>query len=243
MTDTSEAQGQALAPPSCSPFLDLRLGDCMDLMRETPDKHFDLAIVDPPYGIGEDGGKLRTKRDRPNSWMSEHKHKAKGWDKEPPPPEYYAELRRVSRNQIIWGGNFFTEQIAENSSCWIMWDKNIGGDQADGELAWTSFKTAVRKFTGHPFMGTNGGKDRIHPTQKPVCLYDWILAKYAEPEQRILDTHMGSGSIAIACHYFGAYLTATEIDEDYFKAACERIKRETRQMDLFQENKELSEQG
>jgi len=222
MTDTSEAQGQAFAPPPCSPFLDLRLGDCMDLMRETPDNHFDLAIVDPPYGIGEKFKGGSTGKMQFNEVVD------KGWDVAPP-PEYFSELRRVSKDQIIWGGNYFD---LPPTRCFIVWDKKNSEDftLAMAELAWTSYDKLAKIYP------LSMSEKKQHPTQKPVKLYEWILSKYAEPGQRILDTHMGSGSIAIACHYFGAYLTATEIDEDYFKAACERIERETRQMDLFQEN-------
>jgi site-specific DNA-methyltransferase (adenine-specific) len=200
--------------------LDLRLGDCMDLMRDTPDGFFDLAIVDPPYGIGEDGGKFRGRKGQGHRVLPK-----KGWDKEPPSLEYFAELRRVSNHQIIWGGNYFP---LPPSRCWLFWDKLMGGDFADGELAWTSLDQVVKKFTK-----CNKDHGHIHPTQKPVALYEWLLENYAKPGQRILDTHLGSGSIAIACHYFGAHLTATEIDPDYYAAAVERIERETRQLGLL----------
>ncbi len=219
------------AKPVAHGTLDLRCMDCMDMMREFPDKHFDLAIVDPPYGIGEDGksnhsrGKLATAQ----------QYTPKAWDNSPPPAEYFAELRRVSRQQIIWGGNYFP---LAPTSCWVVWDKLNGEtDFADCELAWASFKTAVRKFSfrwAGMLQGNMAEKEqRIHPTQKPVALYRWLLEKYAQPGQRILDSHLGSGSHAIACHYFGAHLTACEIDADYFAAASERIKRETAQTTLF----------
>jgi len=203
-------------------LLDLRLGDCMDLMRDTPDGFFDLAIVDPPYGIGMDG----------NANWSGSKHAVKAWDSEPPSPEYFAELQRVAKKAIVWGANHFIERLPVNSSCWIVWDKkNDGFSFADAELAWTNLDTAVRCFRYARGQDTD---ERIHPTQKPVALYRWLLERYAKPGQRILDTHLGSGSIAIACHYFGAHLTATEIDPDYFAAAVERIQRETQQIELFQ---------
>lgn len=211
----------------------LYLGDCLEAMRAMPDKAFDLAIVDPPYGIGESGGKLRTKKNRPNSHLSQFKHLKKKWDGSIPSPEYFKELKRVSKNQIIWGANFFANSFPAKSSCWIIWDKNIGGDQADGELAYTSFKTAIRIFKGHPFIGTNGGKDRIHPTQKPVRLYQWLLMNYAKPGDTILDTHHGSGSNAIACLDMGFSITAYERDEDYFRASVERIDRFMQQGKLF----------
>jgi site-specific DNA-methyltransferase (adenine-specific) len=207
-------------------------------MRETPDNHFDLAIVDPPYGIGVDGKNLiANPSDAANKTMLARDHK---WDDSPPPPEYFHELRRVAKEQIVWGGNYFLDHLGYCKAP-IVWDKLNGASMyTDGEMAWTSkglpknLKIWRHQWCG-AFKDSERGVKRQHPTQKPVALYKWILSKYAEPGQRILDTHMGSGSIAIACHYFGAHLTATEIDEDYFKAACERIERETRQMDLFQE--------
>jgi site-specific DNA-methyltransferase (adenine-specific) len=197
-------------------FLDARLQDCMELMAEYPDGHFDLAIVDPPYGIGiNSSGRL-----------GGYGGRGKKWDDGAPGPEYFAELRRVSQNQIVWGANHFIERLPINSPCWLIWDKNQPHDVsfAAAELAWTSFPTTCKKLTLHPTQA-----ERIHPTQKPVKLYDWLLANYAKPGQTILDTHMGSGSIAIACHYARLHLTACEIDEDYFKAACARIERETAQ--------------
>jgi len=208
----------------------------MQLMARYPDKYFDLAIVDPPYGIGEDGGKgVRTSPSRPNSYNRKPKYEAKGWDKEPPKKEYFVELLRVSKYVIIWGANHFIERIPNaNSSCWIVWDKkNEGTDFADCELAWSNMKTAVRKYTVHKFKGTRGGKDCIHPTQKPVDLYKWILTKYAKEGDKILDTHLGSGSIAIACHDLGFDLTACELDTDYFNAAMKRINAHKKQIKLF----------
>jgi site-specific DNA-methyltransferase (adenine-specific) len=141
-----------------------------------------------------------------------------------PPPEYFDQLMRVSSRQIIWGGNYFPLRPSRG---WAIWDKAetmYGRDFSEAELAWMSMDTVVRVFK----MGPNQ-LNRIHPTQKPTELYSWLLQLYAKPGQRILDTHLGSGSHAIACHYFGAHLTACEIDADYYAAACERIKRETAQ--------------
>ena len=208
--------------------------DCMALMRRYPDKHFDLAIVDPPYGINAAADKRGGKQHGAAAAPSKS-YGAKTWDVAIPPMEYFAELGRVSRHQIIWGGNYFP---LAPSRCWVVWDK-LNGDNgyADCELAWASFDKAVRKFEfrwAGMLQGNMAEKeDRIHPTQKPVALYRWLLANYATPGQRILDTHLGSGSHAIACHYAGMHLTACEIDADYFAAAQERIARETRQTTLF----------
>jgi len=221
----------AFHAPSCSGSLDLRLGDCMDVMATFADGHFDLAIVDPPYGInyakrGDGSGNLSKHR-----WKN---HKRKEWDAEPPPPEYFAELRRVSKHQIIWGANHFIDHMPLRSSCWVMWDKIQEFSLADFELAWTSFDSPARSFRFSRGQATNEKKGQaIHPTQKPVALYKWLLAKYAKPGQRVLDTHLGSGSIAIAAHYAGIHLTACEIDAEYYEAAKARISRETSQTDFF----------
>ena len=218
-------------------FLDIRNMDCMELMREYPDNHFDLAVVDPPYGIDaasdKRGGQQHGKAAAPSK-----SYGAKAWDKIAPDTEYFAEITRVSKNQIVWGANHLMDKIAKGSSSWIVWDKQNGDNgYADAELAYTSHKTACRVFRyrwAGMLQGDMKNKEtRIHPTQKPVKLYDWIFANYAEKGMTILDTHMGSGSIAIAAHYAGMHLTACELDEDYFKAACERIDRETRQTTLF----------
>ena len=208
--------------------------DNMQLMKRYPDNYFDLAIVDPPYGIGEYGAKnhSRCKATRPTMYTS------KNWDKETPKKEYFKELKRVSKNVIIWGANHFIENIPNaNSSCWIVWDKDNTGDFADSELAWTSFKSAVRNFK-HRWNGMlqenmKNKEHRIHPTQKPKALYKWLLQKYAKEGDKILDTHLGSGSIAIACHEMGFDLVGCELDKDYYKAMMERIELETRQQDLF----------
>ena len=204
--------------------------DNMDMMARYPDKYFDLAIVDPPYGIGEANEKRMLSRG-----MSQKKYKGGDWDLKPATIKYFNELIRVSRNQIIWGANHFIENIPNaNSSCWIFWDKDGFADFADGELAWCSFKTAVRKFK----FTWNGFRKqlpeiRIHPTQKPVALYKWLLDKYANPGDKILDTHLGSGSIAIACHDYGFDLTACELDKEYFDAAMKRITQHQQQIKLF----------
>ena len=205
--------------------LDLRNMDCMKLMDEYPDNWFDLAIVDPPYGINVNVNMGRRRGDKSSDY-----HKFAGGDLSAPNREYFDELRRVSKNQIVWGANHFISKMPYDSPCWIAWDKGFSDEVtfATFELAWTSFNSTCKKFNGHP-----NAQDRIHPTQKPVKLYNWLLSKYAQKGQKILDTHMGSGSIAIACHYAGCHLTASELDEDYFNAACERIERETAQTTLF----------
>ena len=211
-------------------MLDLRNCDCMDLMREFPDKHFELAIVDPPYGIGFDG--------EVESMVGDHGkgYKRKDWDSTAPGLEYFNELRRVSRNQVVWGANHFISRIPFDSPCWIVWDKQKGDfSLASCELAWTSFKTAVRMFSfqWHGFLQGGPKEERFHPTQKPVALYRWLLHNYAKPGDKILDTHLGSGSIAIACHEKGFDLTGSELDADYFAAMQARLKQAMAQTSLF----------
>jgi site-specific DNA-methyltransferase (adenine-specific) len=210
--------------------------DCMEYMRSVPDKHFDLAIVDPPYGIGESGS---TNKSRGKLAAAKDYKPFAGGDKSAPDIEYFLELQRVSKNQIIWGANHFADRIpCPASPAWIVWDKENGdSDFADCELAYSSFKRAVRRFRfqwAGMLQGDMKNKEiRIHPTQKPVKLYQWLLDNYAKPGQRILDTHLGSGSSAIAAHYFGCDFVGCELDKDYYDAACERFKSATAQVDLF----------
>lgn len=208
--------------------------DCMEAMRDMPDNAFDLAIVDPPYGIGEDGGTNGTRGKIAKSKV----YVSKGWDKEPPNKEYFNELKRVSKNQIIWGANHFIDRVPYGSSCWIVWNKENGAtDFAGCELAYTSFTTAVRMFTWRwqgMLQGDMKNKEqRIHPTQKPVKLYEWILDNYAKEGDRILDTHLGSGSIAIACHNLKFDLTGYELDTEHYEAATKRLKQHQAQQRLF----------
>jgi len=202
--------------------LDLRLMDCMELMRETPDKFYDLAVVDPPYGIGVNVNMGRRKGDKPSDY-----HKFAGEDTEPPKIEYFQELLRTSKNQIVWGANHFIERMPISSPCWLMWDKGFSEEVtfAQFELAWTSFTTTCKKFDKHP-----ADPSRIHPTQKPVALYRWIFANYAKPGMRILDTHLGSASSAIAAHYSGVHLTGCELNPDYFAASIKRVIDNTAQL-------------
>lgn len=200
--------------------------DNMALMARYPDKHFDLAIVDPPYGIkinmnmGRRAGKRKS-------------HKDKVWDNSIPEDLYFDELFRVSKNQIIWGGNYFPLDLTKS---WIFWDKNVpdGVSFSDGELAWTSFNKNLVK-ANIPYSGFNGMDKggKIHPTQKPVALYKWLLDKYGNEGERILDTHLGSGSIAIACHDYGYELTACELDKDYYEAAIKRLENHQKQLNIF----------
>ena len=218
--------------------LRLHHADCMEIMRQFPDNHFHLAIVDPPYGIGAAASSFISKKPSKSRFGLAKDYGHREWDSAIPDQSYFDELFRVSRNQIVWGGNYFMAMIRRNSSCWISWDKENGDSGfADMELAFTSFNTAARKF-GFRWAGMLQGdmanrEHRIHPTQKPVALYRWLLANYAEKGQRILDTHLGSGSHAIAAHYAGMDFTGIELDADYFTAACERIERETAQADMF----------
>ena len=207
--------------------------DNMELMKRYPDKYFDLAIVDPPYGIGEDG---RDNHTRGKLAKASDYRKNSRYDNAIPDYLYFGELFRVSKNQIIWGGNYFIEYL-KNTPCFIVWDKNNGeNDFADCELAWSSFDTAVRMFK-HTWNGMiqqdmKNKEKRQHPNQKPVALYKWLLRNYAKPGDKILDTHLGSGSIAIACHDLGFDLTACELDKEYYDKAMDRITKHTAQQFL-----------
>jgi len=197
--------------------------DCMDFMKGYPDKFFDLAIVDVPYGIGASKG----------TWGSSNMgivtdYGRKEWDFEKPKPEYFKELFRVSKNQIIWGANHFISLIPNDSSCWVVWDKDNSADFADCELAWTSFNTAVRKFkwrwNGMIQENMSNKQGRIHPTEKPFQLYSFCLNKYGNENDKILDTHLGSGSSRIAAYKLGFDFWGCEIDKDYFEAQEKRFK-------------------
>lgn len=201
-----------------TPVIHLFNQDCMTAMASMPDKAYELAIVDPPFR--EDN--------QPTQTMRGFNQDMKRWDK-PPGADYFRELCRVSEHQIIHGGNYFTPFLMPNNN-WIVWYKNNDGTGFSMcELFWSSIERNVRLFDFRP-MGMNGAK--IHPTQKPVALYKWLLTNYAKPGQTILDTHLGSGSIAIACHDLGFDLTGYEIDAEYFQAAKERLERHQRQATL-----------
>ena len=199
--------------------------DCMDLMADAPENHWQLSIIDPPYGIG--AGTMTMGKGKNKNWGAK-----KDWDSLTPAADFFTELFRVSEKQIIWGGNYFLLPLTGG---WIYWNKDRNKDVsfADGELAWTSFLSVIKeakiKYDG--FLGAD--IQRIHPTQKPVKLYDWLLSNYAEPGDKILDTHLGSGSSAIAAHYAGHDFVGIELDENYFKAAKKRFDESTKQEALF----------
>lgn len=196
--------------------------DCMEYMRGLPDKAFDLAIVDPPYGIGDE------KLTSGGTWAAKYKKGDCAWDVAPE-AEYFSELERVSKNWIVWGGNYFTHHL-RGSRCFIVWRKlqMLGmHTMADCELALTSFDRNAKIWDG------SNSSDRIHPTQKPVKLYEWLLTNYAKEGDRILDTHLGSGSSAIAAHRMGFAFVGMELDADYYSAAVQRFERETAQVDMF----------
>jgi site-specific DNA-methyltransferase (adenine-specific) len=211
--------------------------DNLVLMSRYPDKYFDLAIVDPPYGIGMDNSNKRTKPSRPNSYTDKYKdfryHKT-NWDNSIPNKEYFNELFRVSKNQIIWGANYFCEFLPSGKG-WLFWNKLNGLDNcfSDGEFAYSSKGIQSKYFECSTFHDLKGGKDRIHPTQKPTKLYKWLLDNYAKQGDKILDTHLGSGSIAIACHDYNFELTACELDAEYYEKAVQRIKNHVSQQKLF----------
>ena len=202
----------------------------LELMSRYPDNYFELAIVDPPYGLGD----RLTKGGDKGSMGSLKKladKKVTTWDDKIPLPEYFIELQRVSKKQIIWGGNYFLDYLGKTDG-FVVWDKMNGTNpMADAELAWQNVKGTTRMFRWHHFSGERTKK--IHPTQKPAKLYEWLLMQYAKEGDKILDTHLGSGSIAIACHNLGFNLTACELDKEYYNNAMKRIKQHTDQQRLF----------
>lgn len=208
--------------------------DCIEYMQSIEDNYFDLAIVDPPYGIdinnqsqGKGGGVAK-----------KINYKKKNWDKNCPNKKYFIELKRVSKNQIIWGANHFISKIPFDSSCWIVWNKLNGTtDFADAELAYTSFKTAVRvfdyKWAGMLQQDMKNKEQRIHPTQKPIALYKWLLTNYAKQGDKILDTHLGSQSSRIASYDLGFDFWGCELDKDYFEQGNKRFEQYKAQGKLF----------
>jgi len=210
------------------------LGDCIEVMGSFKDNEFDLAVVDVPYGIGEslNDNQSRSKLGKSKAYTK------KNWDLSAPEQIYFKELQRISKNQIVWGANHFISRLPIDSSCWIVWDKQNGqNDFADCELAWTSFKTAVRKFEyrWHGMLqGNMKDKEiRIHPTQKPVALYDWIFKMYATEGMKIIDTHLGSGSSRISADKAKLDFTGIEIDKEYFDLQEKRFKDYKSQLRLW----------
>ena len=206
--------------------------DCMAGMARYPDKYFDLAIVDPPYGIGFDGNTtVKGKSGKASTFTDKQHHIKKEWDVSRPTAEYFAELQRVSKNQIIWGGNYFADLLPPQKG-WIFWDKKITNANntnfSDGELAWTSFNCILRRFTydwiGFGYLNNPQQEKKIHPTQKPVALYKWLLKNYAKQGDLILDTHVGSASSLIACHDMGFDAVGFELDPDYYKTSKQRLE-------------------
>ena len=199
--------------------------DCMEGMAQYPDKYFDLAIIDPPYGIGASEMQMGTGKNKKYK-------KGKNWDTEPPNKDYFNELFRVSKNQIIFGGNYFDLPKIKG---WIIWDKLLNKEVsfADGEMAWNSFDKVLKiiKYQYSGFLGSDN--DRIHPTQKPVKLYKKILHNYAKQGDKILDTHLGSGSSRIAAYDMSFDFTGYELDKEYFDAQEKRFKDFTAQLKLF----------
>ncbi len=200
--------------------------DCMEIMSRYEDNYFDLAVVDPPYGIGMSGGNV--------GYNGNNHLERKEWDNGIPTEEYFKELKRVSKNQIIWGGNYFPYIWPTRG--YIVWDKGAGFKNrtfAESELAFSSFNRNAKTFSYDP-LAKGDYKGKIHPTQKPVKLYNWIYKNYAKEGQKILDTHLGSGSNAISAHYakMGEFV-GCELDKDYYEASIKRIYNETRQLELF----------
>ncbi len=201
--------------------------DCIEFMKTKPDNYYDLAIVDPPYGIG--ANKMTLGNGKTKIYRGES-----DWDNKIPSKEYFDELKRVSKNQIIWGGNYMTEHL-KPTPAWLFWDKGNGeNDFADGELAWTSFDGALRKIT-KSWVGANAknGYKRIHPTEKPIYLYRWIIKRFCKDGNKILDTHGGSMSIALACDMENFDLDICEIDEEYFETGQKRYNEFKQQITMF----------
>jgi site-specific DNA-methyltransferase (adenine-specific) len=222
-------------------MIDLKNIDCIEYMATLDDNAFDLAIVDPPYGINFDGNTtVKGKGGKANTFSNKQHHAKKGWDNKRPTEEYFAELLRVSKNQIVWGGNYFADLLPPKKG-WIFWDKKITNANnmnfSDGELAWTSFDCILRRFTydwiGFGYLNNKQREKKIHPTQKPIQLYKWLLKNYAQEGDKILDTYLGSGSIAIACHNLKFDLVGCEIDKEYYNNALKRYNEHKKQLSIF----------
>ena len=210
--------------------------DCLPFMKQCSDGQFDLAIVDPPYGINF-GEFNRTNKASDGTRYKANKYKSSNWDEGIPNDEYFSELMRISKNQIVWGGNYFPYLWQNGCKGFVFWYKgNPVPNFSDGELAWTSFDKVAKQFDYRYYgnlEGNSSASDKIHPTQKPVKLYEWLLQEYANEGDKIIDTHLGSGSIAIACHNLKYDLTACELDKDYFEKASKRLENHRKQLTLF----------
>lgn len=216
-------------------MLDIRNIDCMELMAKYPDKYFDLAIVDVPYTDNYEAMQ-NLNQDMKGKVAKVGQYHYNSLTNAKPTSEYWTELRRVSKNQIVWGANHLIENLS-STPCVIVWDKDNSGNFADCEIAFGTFKSSARIFkwrwNGMLQQNMKDKEERIHPTQKPVKLYQWLLDKYAKQGDKILDTHLGSGSIAIACHDYKFDLVACELDKEYFDKAMQRINNHTAQTKLF----------
>ena len=205
------------------------LMDCMDLLKQIPDKYFELAVVDPPYGLDLANMNMGVGKSKKASKIQNRKWKPKEWDKEAPQKEYFAQLFRVSKNQIIWGGNYFDLPPCKN---YIIWDKEIpeGLSFADCEMAWTSFNKAPKMFRYSAYLDK---QDKFHPTQKPIKLYEWLIKNYAKENDKILDTHLGSGSSRIAADKANLPFVGCELDADYFYDSVKRFNNYSAQLTMF----------
>lgn len=215
--------------------IELHNVDCLPFMKQCEDKQFDLAIVDPPYGIGMDGT-VGIGIGKKNRFTRKKHYEQKNWDKAVPSQEYFDELFRISKNQIVWGANYFTKQlpVIKNYIFWHKKGKSVDDKFNDGEMAYVSLgRTRMIDIWWNGVGVINSGETKIHPTQKPVKLYKWLLDTYAKSGDKIFDSHLGSGSIACACDELKFDLTACEIDNDYFNKANKRIEDNRRQQRLF----------
>ncbi len=220
-------------------MIELRLTDCLEYMRDVPDKHFSLCITDPPYGISQPAFREESK----NKVCKNKQYHTAIWNQCCPNSEYFNQLFRISNNQIIWGANYFLSHLKEGTK-WIFWGKQTEDAQwGDGELAYTSFPGAITKFDfawNGMIQGDMKNKEtRIHPTQKPVHLYKWLLKNYAKPGDRIFDSHGGSMSSVIACYDGGFNMVCCELDPDYFESAVTRVLNHAKQLDMFNPAQEI----
>lgn len=232
----TEVESLQVSPPDAKPMLyagaaikasiSIHNEDCLQALKAMADKQFDLAIVDPPYGID-----WMNQIQNPNVKANWKVYENKEWDKSIPSAEYWEQLFRCSKNQIVWGGNYMINYLTP-SSCWLIWDKKQEFSGAEFEMAWTSFSSPAKAFRMSR-VEAYANQNKIHPTQKPVKLYKWLLDKYAKQGDKILDTHLGSGSIAIACWDMGYDLTAYEVDKEYYENACKRLETHKAQLTLW----------